>query len=102
MTDGSNRTAARSFPGRCFFYAVFQSVTRSPLGKINALSNPQPTAPATSFRSAGVNPSRFIFCENACGLLPQRLANSETLIPSFTHKILICSDVGKKSPLFAF
>jgi hypothetical protein len=89
-------------PGRCFFYAFFQSVTRSPLGKMKDVSNPQPTAPATSFRSAGVNPSRFIFCENACGLLPQRLASSETLIPSFTHKILICSDVGKKSPLFAF
>jgi hypothetical protein len=66
------------------------------------VSNPQPTAPATSFRSAGVNPSRFIFWENACGLLPQRLANSETLIPSFTHKILICSDVGTISPLLVF
>nr|DAD74085.1 MAG TPA: hypothetical protein [Myoviridae sp. ctqYq4] len=41
-----------------------------------------------------MNPSRFIFCENACGLEPQRLASSDTLILSLTQRIFSCSEVA--------
>lgn len=77
---------------------VDYSVTRSPFGRIKELSYLQPTAFATSFSSAGVNPSRFIFCENACGLVPHLRANSDTLILSFTHRIFNCSDVAISPP----
>ena len=77
---------------------VGYSVTCSPFGRIKELSYLQPTASATFFSSAGVNPSRFIFCEKACGLVPHLRANSDMLILSFTHRIFNCSDVATPSP----
>lgn len=53
-----------------------------------------------AFKSEGVKQSLFIFCVNACGLVPHILANSDTLILSETHNIFICFSTDIITPAF--
>lgn len=53
-----------------------------------------------AFKSEGVKQSLFIFCVNACGLVPHFLANSDTLTPREMHNIFICFSTDIIAPTF--